>query len=476
MARVADDMGRDWVIDPIYWSDVLAGLQADPEGIKPLLQRDARPGRPLSIPVPKTSLSTRPAVDLLPADRIAFQNLVDTFAWEKLADLPDWVCGWCYKKSPTGPRDLAENSHEWRRYEALLDAAWEDEPKFILVTDIAGFFQTIPHLLLRQELDDVDGDVRALLMDYLQVWQPRGVGLPQRVLGSSLLANIYLSSVDAVLGDYNAVRWMDDIAVFCSSRREGVKAFQRIEESLNRLGLFPNPAKTHLVPFEEAQQLLIDFRLRNVEYLLDGGFDEGPALLSEVWEELLRQDEVDRTKFSFCVTRFIDHDVSEPAAEVLRRLEYIPHVSDHASRYLRSQLEDRKILNHLVLHFRSTRNQFWWQEYRLATLFWHAERLTPVQRDFVRKRVANANTHWAIRGVYLRVLARHGSNADARRIIDMAENETNPRMMRAVVVSAAESRRVPRASITRLGRYDASLSQLVQFLRGRGWRVPDLSF
>ena len=346
------------------------------------------------------------------------------------------------------------NSREWRRYEALLDANWMQEPKFILVTDIAGFFQTIPHSILRRELDGASDDVRALLLDYLRVWNPRGMGFPQRVLGSSLLANIYLSGVDAVLGDYASIRWMDDIAVFCGSRREGVEAFLRVEQEPEPLGTVSQSRENSTGAIRGGRRTAYRLPPPQVEYILDSGFPEAEARLSEIWEDLLSRPEMDRTKFSFCVTRFIDHDIPEGVGEILSRLESLPHVSDHASRYLRSQLENPAILNRLLLFFRSRRNQFWWQEYRLATLFWYAERLTPLQKRFVRRRVANANTHWATRSVYMRVLGRHGSNADARGLAALVESEVNPRLQRAALIAAAESNRVSKASLGAMGRFD----------------------
>jgi hypothetical protein len=85
-------------------------------------------------------------------------------------------------------------------------------PKWILTLDVAGFFQSIPHDLLRERLEHIEARIPHTLFDYLAVWHPRCIGLRQRVLAaSSLLANAYLEPVDAVLADYEAVRWMDNI-------------------------------------------------------------------------------------------------------------------------------------------------------------------------------------------------------------------------------------------------------------------------
>ena len=100
---------------------------------------------------------------------MAYQALVDTFAYELLAELPAFVSGWRYNDDPTGPGDLAERSWEWRTYQAQINAALLQEPNYVLTADISGFFQSVPHYLLRERLDDVDPRVRKALLDYFGV-------------------------------------------------------------------------------------------------------------------------------------------------------------------------------------------------------------------------------------------------------------------------------------------------------------------
>ena len=141
-------------------------------------------------------------------------------------------------------------------------------------------------------------------------------------------------------------------------------------------------------------------------------FDESQEQLYQVWMEVMNAPEAaDRTRFSFCVTRFIELGEAEPADDILNVLSRLPHVSDHTSRYLRSVLEDRDVLERVLKFLRSRSNQWTWQEYRLATLFWHAPHLSREQLQFVRRRAASGNTYWAARNVYfeavpLRLIAR----------------------------------------------------------------------
>jgi Reverse transcriptase (RNA-dependent DNA polymerase) len=481
--RVAKDMGQDWVKDPIYRSDVLEALRTDEELVMRRLVSEDPPRRGLRVPVPKSAIAVRPAVDLRTLDRVAYQALVDTFAFQILADLPEFVSGWRYNDDPTGPADLADQSAEWRTYQAQVNAALGQEPKWVLTTDIAAFFQSIPHDLLRERLDASHPRVRNAIFDYLGVWHPRRVGVPQRVLASSLLANAYLEPIDAILDDYESLRWMDDIVVFCESRRAGIEAILRLQEALHPLGLQINEAKTSLLPFEEGRQRVVDVRLGDIEYGLGTGvpgadpFDRSQRELYEVWDEVMTTPEAaDRTRFSFCVTRFIELDDTEPATRILGVLDRLPHVSDHTSRYLRSALEDVDVLDRVLKYLRSRRNQWEWQEYRLATLFWHSERLSREQLEFIRRRAASGNTYWAARNVYFRVLGRHGTVADARELERRAEAEGDLEIVRGQVIGAVESGRLPDRRVREMGRDDADLQRLITYLRGRNMTVPPLSF
>lgn len=475
--RVSRDMKQDWVKDAIRKADILERLSSSPEIVARHLDENASPRRGLPIPVPKSSLTCRPAVELRTIDRVAYQSLVDTFMFQRLSELPDRVFGWRYKRNPQNPSDIADNAFEWRRYEEILESEWDAGAQWVLVTDVAGFFQSIPHGLLRERLGLAQREVRNALFDYLRIWRPDGIGVPQRVLASSLLANCYLEPLDWILRDYRSLRWMDDVVVFCDTRREGTEAMIRIDETLDDLGLFPNAAKTELIPFNEAQHLVDFIRFRNVEYQLEIRDPEGEAGLLEAWEAVRHDlEHADRTKFSFCITRFMEQTWDLAAADILGALDEIPHLSDHASRYLRTQLREPHVLRLVTAFLKSRRNLFKWQEYRLATLFWHSDTIADDQLVFVKERAASGETHWAARGVYLRAVAKHGSSADGRTMVTLAERETNFQVMRALIVAAAESGSVTRRQLRAMARDDTDLMALVQFLNERGLQVPALSF
>ncbi len=117
--------------------------------------------------------------------------------------------------------------------------------------DISAFFDRVPHARLFAELPAWIADKRFL--DLARNWvrsaAPSGRGLPQGSPISPALANIFLDPLDRAMAAEGlvAVRYADDVAVFCRSAAEGRVALHRIAELLNARGLELNPEKSQVV-------------------------------------------------------------------------------------------------------------------------------------------------------------------------------------------------------------------------------------
>ncbi|MFA5787846.1 MAG: RNA-directed DNA polymerase [Actinomycetota bacterium] len=475
--RVIHDARRGLVHDLIGDEDLIAHLKEDPGRLKALMADSYKPKRPMHVAVPKTSLTVRPTLRVDLAERALVQVLVETFAVATLGDLPDWVCGWRFTQSPQSPDDLADNNDEWKRYNTLLQTYEENGPRFVLKTDIANFFHHVPLSTLRDSLQIPSPVVKKTLLKFLETWSPAGVGLPQPMLASALLANAYLRPLDAVLSSHEAVRWMDDVTVFCLSRSEAVGALVRIQDVLRRLNLGINRAKTSLTPPHRIDFSPPGFRLTASAW----DAVEDPTELSAYppippWDEVIRSDEVDRRVFGV-YTRRLPHDPPDPFADqIVSSLDRLPHVADHASRYLRDAPNQGRILRGVQDFLAGPDNQFVWQEYRLATLFWHAPSLPARSLSFALKRAMDGNVFVPTRGVYLRALAKHGTADHVATIEEMAAHEDHPAMLRCLMIAAAESGRVPWRRVKNIAGPEPRFTLLADYLKRRQCRVPDLSF
>ena len=127
----------------------------------------------------------------------------------------------------------------------------------VVDTDLAGYFDTIPHdaLVARIETKIIDGKVLDLIRGWLKAdilkglerWTPTQ-GSPQGAVISPLLANIYLDPLDklmAALG-YRMVRYADDFVILCRTREDADAALAEIQVWVTANGLTLHPTKTHV--------------------------------------------------------------------------------------------------------------------------------------------------------------------------------------------------------------------------------------
>ncbi|MGD1036616.1 MAG: reverse transcriptase/maturase family protein [Roseiarcus sp.] len=130
---------------------------------------------------------------------------------------------------------------------------------YVARVDIQDFFDRIPHARLFAELPAWIADKRFL--DLARTWvrtaAPAGRGLPQGSPISPALANVYLDPLDRAMAAEGlvAVRYADDIAVFCHSASEGRAALERLGDLLSARGLELNVDKSRVVAAHAADFL-----------------------------------------------------------------------------------------------------------------------------------------------------------------------------------------------------------------------------
>jgi RNA-directed DNA polymerase len=142
--------------------------------------------------------------------------------------------------------------------QVLIDEAWQGR-RWVVETDIASCFESIPHDRLVQAVEEriVDRQVLKLLRAMLRAGvMEAGVvkggvtGTPQGGVGSPVLCNLYLHRLDRAWqtrGVGALVRYADDLLVLCRSRREAEHALAMLTALLAELGLAPKQAKTRIV-------------------------------------------------------------------------------------------------------------------------------------------------------------------------------------------------------------------------------------
>ncbi|WP_055074868.1 RNA-directed DNA polymerase [Pseudanabaena sp. 'Roaring Creek'] len=205
-----------------------------------------------------------------PSDALALQCIVEVLESELKKAQPSQNA--YYSRTHT-PKDVEQVDGTfaypwWVLWPQFQKRIWEftNEYQYVVVTDIANYFDCIPLSALRNTLAAC-GKFSENLLNFLFYlleafsWRPyymphSGVGLPQINFDAPrLLAHVYLFKIDEELdkasnGDF--VRWMDDIDVGVGSRAEGKKLLRNLDNVLSSQGLRLNTSKSKILSAQEA--------------------------------------------------------------------------------------------------------------------------------------------------------------------------------------------------------------------------------
>ncbi len=177
--------------------------------------------------------------------------------------------------------------------ERLVREGW----RWIVEADIQTFFDEIDHTRLEALLTTVLPDeprLRGLIGLWLRVpfsdngaLVPRTQGVPQGSPISPMLSNLYLDELDEALLDANhrLIPFADDFVVLARSQERANEALELTRDTLERLALRLNPAKTRVVHSDDGFDFLGWNFVRTLAWPKARLAEQsGPALLGSVTE------------------------------------------------------------------------------------------------------------------------------------------------------------------------------------------------
>lgn len=180
---------------------------------------------------------------------------------------------------PIFEADFADSSYGFRpgrnAHQAMDEVSMQLRYKNtqVIDADITAYFDTIPHdkLLKAVARRIVDKNILALIKmwlkapvveekDGLRTYKGSDKGTPQGGVISPLLANIYLTTLDAAMKMARLVRYADDLVVLCS--HHVYRTFDRMKAVLASLGLTLNPDKTRILNAAEEGFTFLGFTIQ----------------------------------------------------------------------------------------------------------------------------------------------------------------------------------------------------------------------
>lgn len=265
------------------------------------------PSRASFVYVPKTRFATRPAALLTLADRVVYEALVEPMR----AKIEKFLVSDSTVLWPRG----ATTEKRWNDFEV---APLEAGGGYVVIADVAGFYESIDHQRLRQTLvkSGVGFSDAEALEELLHGVMGTGRGIPQGIATSDALATLYLAAADATVRRTVAGYWRhgDDLRMTAVNFSEARRAVTVLEAALRESGLLMNAAKLRVLTFSTYAANQADTERTRDEF--------GKRLLAarreaiknseepEVLEELMKEAGLDEDmQWGFWYHGFIEIDV-----------------------------------------------------------------------------------------------------------------------------------------------------------------------
>lgn len=249
---------------------------------------------------------------------------------------------------------------------------------WVVQTDIASFYPSIDHSLLTQRLITngwLDESLCEFLKKCLRVWSSDDLhsqvnkGLPIGYETSDLLGNLFLNDLDQTLKKQVWLRYVDDIRIFMTSKKEGEKLLNHLDVFFQKRGLNLQSAKSSVRELDdfytkdwlqnlEQQQMLLSSIDRDVNSPNQMAQEQADTKLRELLIEVLgiknwdgfnldeKLELTEETSLFFALYRFREKNI-QLRDLVLDLLISHPHRSYTIVQYLTLFEEDTVVVERL---------------------------------------------------------------------------------------------------------------------------------
>jgi excisionase family DNA binding protein len=451
--QVVESRKRDWIPDPLGWHDVLSDPDHFLESVAARWESGAIDGHRFDVlPIPKSSLLSRPGAILSLADEVLYHALVLKAAPVIARNLSSAARG--YRPKLEGHGFLEPTDAAWRRYQSELRAS-PSKWTFGLSTDIAAYFEQIRATVLKDALLSIGvpqlvvGGIQGLLAGWERT---TGLsGLPQGSDASRVLANIYLLTVDAAMetacrvSGWHYVRWMDDVTVLAGDERSLQRASFLLETELRRLGLNLSSAKTEIKPIRQVAQDAVDPILGQIDYAFrlkqfDRVKADAWAVLRNATGNFRTLDPSAKTPVKFALYRLGVAKDPRAIDFVLRQAADAGFIADFLYLYLRHFSSSATVVAGIAAILRSLRppRDAYLAAHLLRVLYGSAA-IDGGSLDPVRSIAWNTDWPPSTRALAIRTLGRHSQPADSLSLRERLWAERESVCIRATLAALREA-------------------------------------
>lgn len=468
-----------WVPDVLMWED----FRASPGNVLAAASNKCATGTPDPVElveVPKGELLSRAGTLLTLEDRVAYHALCASFAGQVETKLSGNV--FSSRLNDQGSGDFFKSGvRQWQAFHEAVAAEVPRAGPWIVETDLVSYFETISHQLLFEDLQSlgVPEGVTRPLRSLLREWRRASRhGLPIGMDASRLLGNFFLARVDEVMlaEGYSYWRFMDDIRILATTKRDALAGLRRLEVLCRERGLIISGAKTEVSEFDPTSVSEEVAQIDRADYFLRNGLGQSRVVLRELFGDALAERKIKTRHAKFALLRLgalVDRGV---LTKIMGRLDALKETSPESAFYLRAFVSERKVQAEITKYLGRRDEpgiEVYQQVWLIAAML---EVLNEPPRpwiDYARTVAMDANNPTFLRGLAMNLMSLGRNPIDIDRIKELAQRNYDPGLVRCAAAALQRVDSFDRNTQQQIRHRHPSLVPTVDYLAKRG-SLPSL--
>ncbi|MFP3975142.1 MAG: RNA-directed DNA polymerase [Dehalococcoidia bacterium] len=448
----------------------------------------------IKMDVPKGNFFIRPGARPSFQDGILYRALANYIGLKADKKLEDNV--YSYRFNPN-TRGIFHWSDQWLKFERAFWEKFEEGFECVLKTDITAYFANISIERLRNHvlatIDESEESKQAvdflfnkLLRPWAQKERNKGFGLPQGITASSIVANLFLYYVDALLCRSEKVhylRYADDMRVLAKDEINAKNTLKTLITELRRIGLDLNEKKTQVLSPSRVEQELRDPRqqdmdtLQNLIKLGDKPIIEVVAipLLEDLFERSFdSSDNFGGRHQRFAINRFVQlreiyadrvEDIENTGQKLIANLKSNPGSTNVFSRFF-NMFPTKSFQEQLINFLRSEHNIYEWQEMQILDSLLRFKSFSQDELRLIKEIATDRDRHQLTRSRAILLLGKLGDEYERYELRTKFDEESDYLIKRAIIVATQELSTAERnAFYSTIKRESQEQAPLVDFIK-----------
>ncbi|WP_433151207.1 reverse transcriptase domain-containing protein [Actinomadura nitritigenes] len=478
-SQIGNSSGDLDLPDPIAFADI----RADWPNYRKRLLRQIFEGRtyPSHIEVvdlPKDRLSVRPLARLDLDHRLTYESAVMAVA--PLIDhaMPDavysyrWLHDYSRVDNPTW---------SWVAMQRNAREIHQLNPDLLLArTDVTAFYENIEIDILIDDLESVHAPKWAVetIRNFLNAFNGLGNawGIPQSYDASGILANLYLLPLDVELqrAGFAHLRYSDDIYIFGRDWVSLRKQILTLNKLLRHRHLTLSGPKTKIIEGVDVFDEFEDADKDAINYYILLGHPDAVNDVKVLFNQTVSEAPVRTRDLKFCLTqlKYVRDDYA--VNWLLNNMDEIPHIAREALSYLEIFQAAIPQIGDAIVDLLGTGGITIYpyaQQHLLISMI-NQQIDGPYAEDVVWELLLDRNKDSFVREFAARYIGLFSSRDKTRTLRQIFQEESNPRVRRALLIACYESGQCPNRWLDIVAASDPFLSHTARYLKGRPSGIP----